>query len=95
MIVTKVVVLVLRIPEQLSLYFFYFYMILYVFYKFAVLKFMYILHFSPCTFVSSPQESLDGLNRAEEGKGSRILTSFLAGGEGKVGQEKEEAESYL
>ena len=56
---------------------------------------MYILHFSPCTFISSPQESLGGLNRAEKGKGGRILASFLAGGEGKVGKEQEEAESYL
>ena len=56
---------------------------------------MYILHVSPCTFISSPQESLGGLNRAEEGKGGRILASFLAGSEGKVGEEQEEAESYL
>ena len=95
MTLTKVVVLVLRIQEHLSLYFYDFYTILYVFYKFAVLKFMYILHFSPCTFISSPQESLGGLNRAEKGKGGRILASFLAGGEGKVGEEEEEAESYL
>ena len=95
MIVTKVVVLVLRIPEQLSLYLFDFSTILYVFYKFAVLKFMYILHFSPCNFVSSPQESLGGLNRTEEGNGGRIPASFLAGSEGKVGEKDEELESYL
>ena len=81
--VTKLVYFIARIPEHLDLNFFYFYKILYTFYKFAVLKFMYILHFSPCTFVSSPQKSLGGLNRADEGKGGRIPANFLAGGEGK------------
>ena len=47
MTVTKVVVIVLRIPEQLILYFSEFYTILNVFYNFAVLKFMYILQFDP------------------------------------------------
>ena len=50
---------------------------------------MYILHFSPCTFVSSPQKSLGGLNRADEEKGSRIPVNFLAGGEGKQGEKRE------
>jgi hypothetical protein len=45
--VTKVVVLVLRIPEQLSLHFYDFSTILYGIYKFAALKFMYILQFDP------------------------------------------------
>jgi len=48
---------------------------------------MYILHFSPCTFVSSLQESLDGLNRAEEEKGGRIPVSFHAGGGARGGRE--------
>ena len=48
--VTKVVILALKILEQFSLYFSDFSTILYVFYKFAVLKFMYILHFRPWKF---------------------------------------------
>ena len=48
---------------------------------------MYILHFSPCTFISSPQESLGRLNRAEEGKGGRIPASFHAGGGARGGRE--------
>ena len=48
--VTKVVVLVLRIPEHFSLHFYYFYTNCYVFLKFTVLKFKHILQFDPCKF---------------------------------------------
>ena len=47
MTVTNVVVLVLRIPEHLDLNFDDLYTNFYAFSKFAVLKFMYILHFKP------------------------------------------------
>ena len=56
--VTKLVVLVLRIPEQFSLYFYDFSTILYVIYKFAVLR--VFLQIRPRSFVSSHRRSLVG-----------------------------------
>ena len=50
MTVTKVVVLILRILEQLSLYFSDFTTIFYAFLKFVVLKFKHILQISPWRF---------------------------------------------
>ena len=58
MTVTKLVVLVLRIPDQFSLYFYDFSMILYGIYKFAVLR--VFLQIRPRSFVSSHRRSLVG-----------------------------------
>ena len=70
MTITKVVVLVISIPEQLSLYFSDFYTILYVFYKFAVLKFMYILQFGPWKFRSFNCRSLAEMSKQRRNGGA-------------------------
>ena len=71
MTVTKVVVIVLSIPEQIILCFSDFSTILYVFtsLQLLILVFMYIFHLGPWIFVSSPQESLAELTeQSREGR---------------------------
>ena len=70
--VTKVVVLVLRIPEQLSLHFYDFYTNCYVFSKFTVLKFKHILQIDPWKFWFFSNEVPGGSTKQGRGKGGRI-----------------------
>ena len=72
MTVTKVVVLVLRIPELLILYFSEFSMIYMEFtsLQLLILVFMYVFHLGPWIFVSSQGKSLaDGSEQSREGRG--------------------------
>ena len=91
MTVTKVAFLVLRIPEQLSLYFSDFSTILCVFYKFAAFDSSVHVRFSlrPLDFCFFSGEVPGGLNRTEEGLARRFPAMGLAGGEGKVGENGE------
>ena len=87
MTVTKVVVLVLRIPEQLSLYFSDFSTILYGIYKFAAFDSSVHVrfHLGPWIFVflrGSPWRNSQ--NRADLAR--RFPAMGLAGGEGKWGK---------
>ena len=88
MTVTKVV-LVLRIPEQLSLHFYDFSTNCYVFSKFAVLKFICNFSFGPLKllFLLTWGPWRKTQNRARFVR--RFPAMGLAGGEGKVGEKGE------
>jgi hypothetical protein len=95
--VTKVVFLVLRIPEHLSLYFSNFYMILCVFYKFASFDSSVHVRFShrPLDFCFFSGEVPGGRLRTEQGRLRRFPVRRVTDGEGKVGGKDEELECYL
>ena len=79
----------------MNLYFYDFSTILYVFYKFAVLKFMYILHFRPWKFWFFSNEVPGATSQNRGGLARRFPARRVTGGEGKVGENDEELESYL
>ena len=95
MTVTKVVVLALRIPEQLILHFYDFSTNCYVFSKFTVLKFKHILQFDPWRFWFFSNEVPGGTSQNRGGLARRFPAMGLAGGEGKVGENGEGLEDYL
>ena len=97
MTVTKVVVIVLRIPEQLILYFSEFYTILYGIYKFAAFDSSVHVCFSlrPLDFCFFSGEVPSGRLRIEQGRARHFPVRRVTGGEGKVGEKDEELESYL
>ena len=82
MTVTKVVVIVLRIPEHFSLHFSDFYTILYGIYKFAAFDSSVHVCFSlrPLDFCFFSGEVPGGLNRTEEGLARRFPALGMAGG---------------
>ena len=91
MTVTKVVVLVLRIPEHFSLHLYDFSTILYGIYKFAAFDSSVHVSFSlrPLDFCFFSGKVPGGLNRTEQGRAQRFPAMGLAGGEGKVGEKGE------
>ena len=95
MTVTKVVVLVLRIPEHFSLHFSDFYTIFWAFLKFAVLKFKHNLQIDPWKFWFFSNEVPGGTSQNRGGLARRFPARRVTGGEGKVGENDEELESYL
>ena len=88
MTVTKVVVLVLRIPEQLSLYFYEFSTILYGIYKFAAFDSSVHVSFSlrPLGFCFFSGEVPGGSSEQSRERARRFPAMGLAGGEEKVGE---------
>ena len=91
MTVTKVVVLVLRIPEQLSLYFSDFFTILYGIYNFAAFDSSVHVSFSlrPLGFCFFSGEVPGGSSEQSREWERRFSAMGLAGGEGKVGEKGE------
>ena len=97
MTVTKVVFLVLRIPEQLSLYFSNFYTILCVFDKFASFDSSVHGRFSlrPLGFCFFSGEVPGGSSEQSRERARHFPARRVNGGEGKVGENGEGLESYL
>ena len=97
MTVTKVVVLVLRIPEQLSLYFAEFSTILYGIYKFAAFDSSVHVSFSlrPLGFCFFSGEVPGGSSEQSRERAWRFPARRVTGGEGKVGENGEGLKSYL
>ena len=97
MTVTKVVVLVLRIPEQLSLYFSDFFTILYGIYNFAAFDSSVHVSFSlrPLGFCFFSGEVPGGSSEQSRERARRFPARRVTGGEGKVGKNGEGLESYL
>ena len=97
MTVTKVVVLILRIPEQLSLYFSDFSTILYGIYKFAAFDSSVHVSFSlrPLGFCFFSGEVPGGSSEQSRERARRFPARRVTGGEGKVGGNGEGLESYL
>ena len=88
MTVTKLVVIIIRIPEHFSLHFYEFSTILYRIYKFAVLNLEFRFRFYrqvPGKFYFPANIPLAGLWGNRGGGGGWIPTSLLAGGEGTPG----------
>ena len=83
MTVTKVVVLVLRIPEHWDLHFSDFSMNFYAFSKFAVFSSCRFCRLTIGTFVSFKERSLGGLFRTREKLAAPFPARRVAGGEGK------------
>ena len=88
MTVTKVVVIVLRIPEQFSLYFSDFFTILYGIYNFAAFDSSVHVSFSlrPLGFCFFSWEVPSGSSEQSRERERRFPAMGLAGGEGKVGE---------
>ena len=97
MTVTKVVVIVLRIPEQLILYFSEFYTILNGIYKFAAFDSSVHVRFSlrPLDFCFFSGEVPGGSSEQSRERAWRFPARRVTGGEGKVGENGEGLESYL
>ena len=97
MTVTKVVVIVLRIPEQLSLYFYDFSTIVYGIYKFAAFDSSVHVSFSlrPLGFCFFSGEVPGGSSEQSRERARRFPARRVTGGEGKVGENGEGLESYL
>ena len=88
MTVTKVVVLVLRIPEQFILYFYDFSMILYGIYKFAAFDSSVHVSFSlrPLGFCFFSWEVPSGSSEQSRERARRFPARRVTGGEGKWGK---------
>ena len=97
MTVTKVVDIVLRIPEQLILYFSEFYTILYGIYKFAAFDSSVHVSFSlrPLGFCFFSGEVPGGSSEQSRERARHFPARRVTGGEGKVGENGEGLESYL
>ena len=97
MTVTKVVFLVLRIPEQFSLYFYDFSTILYGIYKFAAFDSSVHVRFSlrPLGFCFFSGEVPGGSSEQSRERARHFPARRVTGGEGKVGENGEGIESYL
>ena len=97
MTVTKVVVLVLRIPEHFSLHLYDISSILYGIYKFAAFDSSVHVCFSlrPLGFCFFSGEVPGGSTEQGRERERRFPAMGLAGGEGKVGENGEGLESYL
>ena len=97
MTVTKVVVIVLRIPEQFRLYFSDFFTILYGIYNFAAFDSSVHVSFSlrPLSFCFFSGEVPGGSSEQSKERARHFPARRVTGGEGKVGEKYEGLECYL
>jgi len=95
--VTKVVVLVSRIPKHFSLHFYDFSTILYGIYKFAAFDSGVHVRFSlrPLGFCFFSGEVPGGSSEQSRERARHFPARRVTGGEGKVGENGEGLESYL